>query len=228
LQNFNRSYLKNTIILERSMDELNVLMTFAGGLAAALVLGYVAQRLKLSPIVGYLLAGIAVGPFTPGFTANQAVAEQFAEIGVILLLFGIGLRFHLQELIAVWRIAVPGALIQSGFSTALMVLLLRLLGWSWSSGIVLGLAISVASTVVMALVLAERRDLHAPIGHIAIGWTVVEDILTVTYLLLLPLVFGPGGGGREAGNALALTALKIRGPGRFGGGPGPLGDSPGP
>jgi CPA2 family monovalent cation:H+ antiporter-2 len=193
------------------MDELNVLMTFAGGLAAALVLGYVAQRLKLSPIVGYLLAGIAVGPFTPGFTANQAVAEQFAEIGVILLLFGIGLRFHLQELIAVWRIAVPGALIQSGFSTALMVLLLRLLGWSWSSGIVLGLAISVASTVVMALVLAERRDLHAPIGHIAIGWTVVEDILTVTYLLLLPLVFGPGGGGREAGNALALTALKIAG-----------------
>ncbi len=194
------------------MNEYNVLMTFVGSLAAALVLGYLAQWLKISPIVGYLLAGIAVGPFTPGFTAQQAIAHQFAEIGVILLLFGIGLRFHLRELAAVWRIAVPGAIIQSAFSTAVMAGLLHLLGWSWSSGVVLGLAISVASTVVMALVLAERHDLHAPIGHIAIGWTVVEDILTVAYLLLLPIVFsGDGAGGREAGWALAITALKIIG-----------------
>lgn len=194
------------------MNEYSVLMTFVGSLAAALVLGYLAQWLKISPIVGYLLAGIAVGPFTPGFTAQQAIAHQFAEIGVILLLFGIGLRFHLRELAAVWRIAVPGAIIQSAFSTAVMAALLRLFGWSWGSGIVLGLAISVASTVVMALVLAERHDLHAPIGHIAIGWTVVEDILTVAYLLLLPIVFSvDGGGGREAGRALAITALKIIG-----------------
>jgi len=129
------------------MHDLSVLMTFAGGLAAALVMGYFAHRLKLSPIVGYLLAGIAVGPFTPGYIAHQQVAEQFAEIGVILLLFGIGLRFHIKELISVWRIAVPGALIQSIFTTVAMSLLLRLVGWSWSSGIVLGLAISVASTV---------------------------------------------------------------------------------
>lgn len=194
------------------MHELHVLTTFAGGLAAALILGYLAHRLKLSPIVGYLLAGIAVGPFTPGFVAHQEIAKQFAGIGVILLLFGIGLRFHLRELVAVWHIAVPGALIQSGFSTAMLALILRAMGWNWSSGIVLGLAISVASTVVMARVLTERRDLHAPIGHIAIGWTVVEDILTVAYMLLLPLIFTPdGGGGKEVWETLALAALKIVG-----------------
>lgn len=194
------------------MHELNVLFTFAGGLAAALVLGYCAQRLRLSPIVGYLIAGIAVGPFTPGFTAHQPVAEQFAEIGVILLLFGIGLRFHLRELVSVWKIALPGALIQSAFSTAAMAGVLRLFGWSWVSGIVLGLAISVASTVVMSLVLADRRDLHAPIGHIAIGWTVVEDILTVLYLLLLPLVFSQKGDDvTSVGYAFAITFLKIIG-----------------
>ncbi|HNW26893.1 MAG TPA: cation:proton antiporter [Spirochaetota bacterium] len=194
------------------MQELHVLLTFTGGLAAALVLGYIAQRLKLSPIVGYLLAGIAVGPFTPGFTAHQPVAEQFAEIGVILLLFGIGLHFHLRELAAVWRIAVPGALIQSAFSTAALAALLRALGWEWGPGIVLGLAISVASTVVMAFVLAERRDLHAPIGHIAIGWTVMEDILTVMYLLMLPILFsGSGGTGGGAVSAIAITFLKIIG-----------------
>ena len=194
------------------MHDLSVLMTFAGGLAGALVLGFLAHRLKLSPIVGYLLAGVAVGPFTPGFVADRAVAEQFAEIGVILLLFGIGLRFHLRELVAVWRVAVPGALIQSTLSTAALALLLRLLGWSWISGIILGMAISVASTVVMALVLAERRDLHAPIGHIAIGWTVVEDLLTVAMLLLLPIIFAPGGGASQsAGAALGLAALKVVG-----------------
>ncbi len=194
------------------MDELGVLITFAGGLAGALVFGFLAHRLKLSPIVGYLLAGIAVGPFTPGFVADRAVAAQFAEIGVILLLFGIGLRFHLRELIAVWRVAVPGALIQSTLSTIMLALLLRLLGWNWISGIILGMAISVASTVVMALVLAERRDLHAQIGYIAIGWTVVEDLLTVAMLLLLPIIFGPADGGRQGpGAALGLAALKVVG-----------------
>jgi CPA2 family monovalent cation:H+ antiporter-2 len=187
-------------------------MTFAGGLAAALVLGFLAHRLKLSPIVGYLLAGVVVGPFTPGLVVHQPVAQQFAEIGVILLLFGIGLRFNLRELVAVWRVAVPGALIQSTLSTAALALALRLLGWSWLSGVILGMAVSVASTVVMALVLAERRDLHAPIGHIAIGWTVVEDLLTVAMLLLLPIIFAPNGSGNQsAGAALGLAALKVAG-----------------
>src|SRR5512142_1064558 len=117
------------------MHDLNVLMTFAAGLVGALVLGFIAHRLKLSPIVGYLLAGVAVGPFTPGFVANRAVAEQFAEIGVILLLFGIGLRFQLRELVAVWRVAIPGALIQSTASTVLLAALVHLLGWSWASGL---------------------------------------------------------------------------------------------
>ncbi len=194
------------------MQNLSVLMTFAGGLAGALVLGYVAHRLRASPIVGYLLAGIAVGPFTPGYVADHAVAEQFAEIGVILLLFGIGLRFHLRELIAVWRVAVPGALIQSTASTAMVALALHLMGWSLISGVILGMATSVASTVVMALVLAERRDLHSPIGYIAIGWTVVEDLITVALLLLLPIVFEPDRpAGDSAGAALAYAAVKVVG-----------------
>ncbi|HEY5957510.1 MAG TPA: cation:proton antiporter [Polyangiaceae bacterium] len=193
------------------MHDLNVLLTFAGGLAFALLLGYVALRLRLSPIVGYLVAGVLVGPFTPGYVADASVAEQFAEIGVILLLFGIGLRFHLKELFAVWRVAVPGALIQSLLSTALMALLMRCVGWSWQSGIILGMAISVASTVVMALVLGEHHDLHAPIGHIAIGWTVVEDLLTVAVLLLLPLLFGESANQSSAATALALAGLKVLG-----------------
>lgn len=194
------------------MHDFSVLVTFAGGLAGALVFGYIAHRLKLSPIVGYLVAGIVVGPSTPGFVADHSVAERFAEIGVILLLFGIGLRFHLQEMLAVWRIAVPGAVIQSTLSTLGLALLLRFLGWDWTSGIILGMAISVASTVVMALVLAAWHDLHARIGYIAIGWTVVEDILTVAMLLLLPILFGGHGGADQ--NILAvlgLAAFKIVG-----------------
>ncbi len=194
------------------MDELSVLITFAVGLAGALIFGYVALRVKLSPIIGYLLAGIVVGPFTPGVFINRAIAEQFAEIGVILLLFGIGLRFHLRELIAVWRVAVPGALIQSTLSTTALAALLHLMGWSWTSGFILGMAISVASTVVMALVLAEWHDLHAKTGHIAIGWTVVEDILTVALLLLLPIIFAPDRNVEQSvGAVLGLAGFKIAG-----------------
>jgi monovalent cation:H+ antiporter-2, CPA2 family len=190
------------------MHELSVLLTFTGGLAGALVLGFLARQLKLSPIIGYLLAGVAVGPFTPGYVANRAIAEQFAEIGVILLLFGIGLRFHLRELLAVWRVAVPGALIQSTASTVTLAALLRLFGWDWVPGLILGIGISVASTVVMAHVLGEHHDLHALIGHIAIGWTVVEDILTVAVLLLLPILFS-GGSVESAGAALGMAAVKV-------------------
>ncbi len=194
------------------MHDLSVILTFTGGLTAALALGFLAQRVRVSPIVGYLLAGILVGPFTPGFVANRAIAEQFAEIGVILLLFGIGLRFHLSEMVSMWRIVVPGALIQSAMSTVALAMLLHLMGWSWTAGTVLGMAISVASTVVMALVLAEWHDLHAQIGYIAIGWTVVEDLLTVAMLLLLPIIFAPGGGTTQsAGAALAIAGLKVAG-----------------
>src|SRR4051812_16259839 len=192
------------------MHNLNVLITFAVGLAGALLFGYIAVRLKVSPIIGYLLAGVAVGPFTPGVVVDRTVAEQFAEIGVILLLFGIGLRFHLHELLAVWRIALPGALVQSTVSTLALAAGLHLLGWTWTSGLILGMAVSVASTVVMALVLAEWRDLHVRIGHIAIGWTVVEDILTVALLLLLPILAGPAGADREhIGAVLGIAGLKV-------------------
>lgn len=192
------------------MHDLSILLTFAGGLVGALLLGYLAHRLKLSPIVGYLVAGVVVGPFTPGFVADRAVAEQFAEIGVILLLFGIGLRFHLRELLAVWRIAIPGALIQSALSTTILAVLLHFLGWSWTSGFILGMAISVASTVVMALVLGEWHDLHAHIGHVAVGWTVVEDLLTVVLLLLLPLTFGSVSSAEAPiGLILGMAGLKI-------------------
>lgn len=194
------------------MDELSILINFAVGLAVALIFGFIALRLKVSPIIGYLLAGIVVGPFTPGVFVNRAIAEQFAEIGVILLLFGIGLRFHLRELVAVWRVAIPGALIQSTLSTTALAVLLHLLGWSWTSGFILGMAISVASTVVMALVLAEWHDLHAKIGHIAIGWTVVEDILTVALLLLLPIIFAPDRSAEQSvGAVLGLAGLKVAG-----------------
>jgi monovalent cation:H+ antiporter-2, CPA2 family len=194
------------------MHDLSVLITFAVGLAAALLFGYLAVRLKVSPIIGYLLAGVAVGPFTPGVVADRKIAEQFAEIGVILLLFGIGLRFHLRELIAVWRIALPGALVQSTVSTIALAGALNLLGWTWTSGLILGMAISVASTVVMALVLAEWGDLHARIGHIAIGWTVVEDILTVAALLLLPILFGAETTEKaNIGAVLGVAGLKIMG-----------------
>lgn len=192
------------------MNETSIILTFLAGLAIALILGYFAKRLKISSIIGYLLAGIVVGPFTPGFSANYAVANEFAEIGVILLLFGIGLRFHLKELIAVWTIALPGALLQSAISTMLAAALLHFFGWSWISGIILGAAISVASTVVMALVLNDNHDLYSPIGHIAIGWTVVEDILTVLLLLLLPILFGgQAAGDANLGSVLGIAALKI-------------------
>jgi CPA2 family monovalent cation:H+ antiporter-2 len=199
-------------ILPSEMHNLELLLPFTGALAGGLALGYFAKRMGFSPIVGYILAGIAVGPFTPGYVADRRIVQQLADLGVILMLFGVGLKLNLEELIAVWGIALPGALIQSTLSTLGLAALLHTLGWSWSAGLILGMAISVASTVVMALVLAGHNDLDAPIGHIAIGWTVVEDLLTVLMLLLLPIVFLPGSGG-NASVALLLgrTALKLLG-----------------
>jgi len=188
----------------------DVILTFAGGLAAALALGFAAQRVGLSPIIGYLLAGIAVGPFTPGFVASRSVAEQFAEIGIMLLMFGVGLRFHFHELLAVWKTAVPGALVQSGVSTALAAVALHLMGWSWSSAFVIGMAISVASTVVLVRVLTEHSDLHTKTGHIAVGWVVVEDFLTIALLILLPMLAGASSdGGAGMGMAVLFSIAKV-------------------
>src|SRR3954463_6094113 len=142
------------------MHDLDLILTLTGGLSAALALGFVTQRLGLSPIVGYLLAGTLVGPHTPGFVADSALAEQLSEIGVILLMFGVGLQFHLDELLAVRRVALPGALGQSLVATLLGTLVGVGYGWSGSAGIVFGLAISVASTVVLMRILADNGDLH--------------------------------------------------------------------
>lgn len=179
-------------------------------MAAALVLGYLAHRLGLSPVVGFLLAGVAVGPHTPGFTANLQIAEQFAEMGIILLMFGVGLKFHLQELFAVWRVSVPGALLTSLFTTLLTWAGLTAIGVSSVEALVAGLAISVASTVVLLRVLAENRDLSTRAGHIAVGWVVVEDLLTVLLLVALPVLAAEGSGdlGRLAW-PLLLAAGKV-------------------
>ncbi len=192
------------------MHDIDLILTLTGGLTAALVLGYITQQLRLSPIVGYLLAGVAVGPATPGFAADAAIAEQLAEIGVILLMFGVGLHFHFRELLAVRHVAVPGALVQSGVATLLGAVAGRLLGWEWSTSIIFGGAVSVASTVVLIRVLTDNRDLHTRTGHIAVGWLVVEDLLTVVALVLLPALVGPtalSASGIAA--ALALAAAKM-------------------
>src|SRR5687768_406378 len=150
------------------MHEFDLILTLTGGLVAAFAGGYITQRLHLSPIVGYLAAGILVGPYTPGFVANRSLAEQLAEIGVILLMFGVGLQFHLKELLAVKTVAVPGAVVQSAVATILGALVAHTFGWSWAAGIVFGLALSVASTVVLVRILSDFRELHTQTGHIAV------------------------------------------------------------
>src|SRR5436190_8752818 len=140
------------------MEHLDLILTITCGLAAALGLGYLTHRLGLSPIVGYLLAGIVVGPHTPGFVADAHLAEQMAEVGVILLMFGVGLHFHIKELLAVRRVALPGAVVQSLAATGLGAVAGWAFGWGWAAGLVYGLAVSVASTVVLTRVLADNND----------------------------------------------------------------------
>ena len=192
------------------MHETDLITTLACGLAAALALGYLTHRLGLSPILGYLLAGVVVGPHTPGFVADERLAAQLAEIGVVLLMFGVGLHFHLEDLLAVRRVAVPGALVQILAATALGAGVAAAFGWSWTAAIVFGLCVSVASTVVLTRVLGDRNELHTPLGHTAVGWLVVQDLFAVFVLVLLPALLGAGGAGagRLAG-LIGLAALKI-------------------
>lgn len=188
-------------------QHLDLILTLTGGLTAALVLGLLTQKLKLSPIVGYLLAGLIVGPFTPGFVANERIAEQCAEIGVILLMFGVGLHFHVKDLLAVRRVVIPGALVIIAATTALGAVITHWFGWSWPAGIVFGMAISVASTVVLTRVLADHGALHTPIGHIAMGWLIVEDLFTILVLVLLPALFG--GAGASAGGVWITLGVAL-------------------
>ena len=184
------------------------------GFVLAFVLGLLAQRLRLSPLVGYLLAGVLAGPFTPGFVADQTLAPQIAEIGVILLMFGVGLHFSLRDLMQVRAIAVPGAIVQIAVATCLGWGLARWLGWSHGAGLMFGLALSVASTVVLLRALEERRLVESDQGRIAVGWLIVEDLAMVLALVLVPALSGALGGTTPDGDGgivatLGLTLLKV-------------------
>ena len=183
---------------------VTLITTIAASLGLALILGLVADRLKLPALVGYLIAGVMIGPATPGFVADIEISRQLAEIGVILLMFGVGLHFSLDDLLAVRRIALPGAIAQIGVATALGAGVATFWGWSLGAGIVFGLALSVASTVVLLRALEQRDELRSVNGRIAVGWLVVEDLAMVLVLVLLPPLAGwlGGGDGAHAGGAL--------------------------
>lgn len=193
------------------MHDISLITTIALSLAAALVFGLLAKRLGLSPIIGYLIAGTVVGPYTPGISADPVIASQLAEIGVILLMFGVGLHFRLKDLLAVKSIAIPGALGQSFAATAACTAVVVIAGWSWQEGVVFGIAVSVASTVVLLRLLLDMGLLDTPEGHAAVGWLVVEDIITVLVLVLLPPIAVSAGG--EAGimktAGIALVKLVV-------------------
>ncbi|AFR02518.1 YbaL family putative K(+) efflux transporter [Pectobacterium brasiliense] len=183
-----------------------LISTIAGGLVLAFLLGILANRLRISPLVGYLAAGVLVGPFTPGFVADTSLASELAELGVILLMFGVGLHFSLKDLMAVKSIAIPGAIAQIAVATLLGMGLSTMLGWSLASGLVFGLCLSTASTVVLLRALEERQLIDSQRGQIAIGWLIVEDLAMVLTLVLLP-AFGDMIGAEHADTSKLLTDL---------------------
>ncbi len=193
----------------------SLIAMLVGGFVLAFIFGALAHRLRLSPLVGYLIAGVVAGPFTPGFVGDPTLAPQLAEIGVILLMFGVGLHFSMRDLLDVRAIAVPGALLRILAATLMGWGLARLLGWTHGAGIVFGLALSVASTVVLLRTLEDRRMVETRPGRIAIGWVVVEDLAMVLTLVLLPALAGVlKGGAAEPGavaEALLTTLAKVGG-----------------
>ncbi|MEO8500181.1 MAG: cation:proton antiporter [Vicinamibacteria bacterium] len=191
--------------------ETTLLATLAAALLAAWVLGLLAQRLRFSPIVGYLLAGVAIGPHTPGFVGDLQIASQLAEVGVVLLMFGVGLHFHVEDLLEVKGIAIPGVLAKTVIVGVLGLLIGRAAGWPVEDGLVLGVALSVASTVVLLRGL-EAHDLVAtPAGRMSIGWLVVEDILTVIVLVVIPALADRGSAPSGLMSAVSVAILKLVG-----------------
>src|SRR5262252_8539163 len=176
------------------LHETSLIALLAIGFVLALLFGLVASVLRVSPIVGYLVAGIAVGPFTPGFVGDTGLASQLAEIGVILLMFGVGLHFSIKDLLSVRYIALPGAVAQIITATAIGYALAYWMGWSPGAGIVFGLSLSVASTVVLLRALEERNAVQSSEGKIAVGWLIVEDLAMVLALVLLPALAPTLGG----------------------------------
>ena len=200
-----------------------LIATIVAGLGLAFVFGAIAQRLRIPPLVGYLLAGVAAGPFTPGYVADQPLATELAEIGVILLMFGVGLHFSLNDLMSVRAIALPGAVVQIVVASLMGLGLALFMGWSIGAGLVFGLALSVASTVVLLRAMQERRLMDTERGRIAVGWLIVEDLAMVLALVLLPAVAGMQGAnsntvpadwlatrlGMGFGGVLLLTVAKV-------------------
>jgi monovalent cation:H+ antiporter-2, CPA2 family len=208
------SYDKQSRIVQME-NEFGLLINLSISLVVALGLGLLTDRLRLSPIIGYLLAGIVLGPQTPGFVADSKMAHDFAEIGVVLLMFGVGLHFNPRDLLAVRRIALPGAIGQIFVASLLGTVTTLLFGWRLGTGLIIGVAISVASTVVLVRVLMDNDELQTGQGQIAVGWLIVEDIFTVLVLVVLPgmsgiLVQGEQSGGSPA-VALALAIVKVGG-----------------
>jgi len=188
---------------------VSLITTLAAGFGLALIFGYIAARLGLPALVGYLVAGILIGPTTPGFVADAAIASQLAEIGVMLLMFGVGLHFSVNDLFAVRKIAVPGAIIQMTVATLLGLAVSWLWGWSLGAGLVFGLSLSCASTVVLLKALESRGIVDSANGRIAIGWLVVEDLVVVLVLLLLPVLAPTLGGTISTGGASRSMLLTV-------------------
>ena len=191
------------------MHDISLITTIALALSAALVCGLLAKRFGMSPIVGYLIAGVLIGPYTPGVVGDVKLAQQLAEVGVILLMFGVGLHFSLKDLLAVRSIAVPGALGQSTAATLACTGLAIAVGWTWQTGLILGIAVSVASTVVLLRALMDHGGVNTPEGHAAVGWLIVEDIITVLVLVLLPPLAATGGDGANLWQTVGLAMLKL-------------------
>jgi CPA2 family monovalent cation:H+ antiporter-2 len=183
-----------------------LLATIAAAFVLSLAFGFVAVKARIPPLVGYLLAGIALGPFTPGLVADASFAAQLAEIGVILLMFAIGLHFSFDDLFKTRHIALPGALAQIAVATAIGTGLATMWGWSLSAGILFGLSLSVASSVVLLRALEQRKALGSPEGQIAMGWLIVEDMAMVLVVVILPVLAEPGGG---IAVAIAILLVKI-------------------
>jgi CPA2 family monovalent cation:H+ antiporter-2 len=186
-----------------------LIATVAVGIVVAFIFGVLAARIGMPPIVGYLLAGVAVGPFTPGYVADSGLASQLAELGVILLMFGVGLHFSLNDLIAVRRVVVPGALLQTTITTGVGIAIGRIWGWGWGSALLLGLSLGIAGTVVLLKGLERQDQLDSPTGRIAIGWLVVEDVTMVFALVLLPAIAGMIGGSGGAAMSTGSLAMKL-------------------
>src|SRR5690349_12497902 len=193
------------------MHESALITTVVLGITLAFAFGLVAQRFKIPPLAGYLLAGVAVGPFTPGFVADQALAAQLADIGVILLMFGVGLQFSFEELISLRTIAVPGALLEMAIIGSLGTGLGLAIGWPIGGAVVFGLSFSVASTVVLLRALQDRRLMDTDRGRIAVGWLIVEDLLMALALVLMPALatLSNATSVGSVGTLLALTLGKV-------------------